>query len=113
MDMRYMTSEALKRAQKKYYLRNRKSILAKRTQYYQDHIEACRQYGREYSLKQTEIRRRDKQQKLNNHKKGAKHPIDLKEHIEKEKKAIDKLRRKVEQKKVELKKRLISEVEGY
>jgi len=45
------TTEAQRRAYKKYYNKNRDKILARRARYYQEHIENCRAYGRAYSKK--------------------------------------------------------------
>ena len=43
--------EARKRAQKRWYEKNRESILEKRKRHYQENLARLRQYGREYDRK--------------------------------------------------------------
>jgi len=53
------TSEALKRAQRKYYLLNRKKIIARTAKYYREHLESCRAYGRNYMRLRTASKKKN------------------------------------------------------
>ena len=53
------SKEAQRKSQRKWYIRNRESILEKRAKHYQENRERLRRYGREYDRKRRSSKNKD------------------------------------------------------